>query len=100
MFAIAGVGGAKTLPPAPRLRILGIPNRWLFAVAASVFCVVVEIGLNALGQLTWDWRWWNARAPWLIVAFGYLTFFVVAFRVHDMTSVRRKAVTVGSIFAF
>jgi hypothetical protein len=56
--------------------------------------------LNAAGQLTWDWPWWNARAPWLIVVFGYLTFFVVGFWVHDMKTVRQKALTVAAIFAF
>jgi len=99
MFAIAGVVVAKTLPADPGLRILGLPNRWFIAVTASIFCVVIELGLNAVGQLTWDWPWWNARAPWLIVVFGYLTFFVVAFWVHDMPSIRRKAVTVAAIFA-
>jgi hypothetical protein len=99
MFAIAGVVVAKTLPADPRLRILGLPNRWLFAVAASVFCVFVELGLNAAGELTWDWPWWNARAPWLIVVFGYLTFFVVGFRVHDMPTIPRKVATVAAIFA-
>jgi hypothetical protein len=100
MFAIAGVVVAKTLPADPRLPILGLPNRWVLALAASVFCVVVEVGLNAIGQLTWDWSWWNARAPWLIVVFGYLTFFVVGFWVHDMPTVRRQAATVAAIFAF
>jgi hypothetical protein len=99
MFAVAGVVVAKTLPADPRLRILGLPNRWVLAVAASVLCVVVEIALNALGQLTWDWPWWNARSPWLILVFGYLTFFVVGFWVHDMPTVRGKATTVGAIFA-
>jgi hypothetical protein len=100
MFAITGVVVAKTLPADPRLRILGVPNRWVVAVAAAIFCVLVEVFLNAIGQLTWDWPWWNARAPWLIVVFGYLTFFVVGFWVHDMPSVARKAATVGAIYAF
>jgi hypothetical protein len=99
MFAVAGVVVAKTLPADPHLRLLGLPNRWVLAVAASVLCVVVEIALNALGQLTWDWPWWNARAPWLIVVFGYLTFFVVGFWVHDMPTVRGKATAVGAILA-
>jgi hypothetical protein len=100
MFAIAGVVVAKTLPTDPRVRVLGVPNRWAIAVAASIFCVLVEVFLNAIGQLTWDWPWWNARAPWLIVVFGYLTFFVVGFWVHDMPSVARKAATVGAIYGF
>jgi len=99
MFAVAGIVVAKTLPADRSMKILGIPNRWVLAVVASVFCVVVEIFLNAVGALTWDYSWWNARVPWLIIVFGYLDFFVVAFWVHDMPSVRKKALTVGSIFA-
>jgi uncharacterized BrkB/YihY/UPF0761 family membrane protein len=64
-----------------------------------VFCVFVEVLLNSVGALTWDYPWWNARAPWLIFMFGYLHFFLVAFWVHDMESVRKKAITVGAIFA-
>jgi len=99
MFAVAGIVVAKLLPRDRSLRILGLPNRFFIAVAASVFCVVVELFLNAVNALTWDYSWWNARAPWLIIVFGYLHFFVVAFWVHDMPSVRRKAATVGGIFA-
>jgi uncharacterized membrane protein len=100
MFACAGIVVAKTLPADRNLKILGLPNRWFIAVCGSVFCVVVELFLNAVGALTWDYWWWNVRAPWLIVVFGYLTFFVVSFWVYDMPSVRRKAVIVVSIFAF
>lgn len=97
MFAIAGITFAKMLPADRRLRILGIPNRLFFAVAGAIFCVIVEVLLNAAGALTWDYPWWNARAPWLIFLFGYLTFFLVSFWVYDMRSVRTQAVTVGAI---
>jgi len=99
MFAIAGVTFAKMLPADKRLRILGIPNRLFFAVAGSAFCVFVEILLNSVGALTWDYPWWNAGAPWLIFLIGYLTFFLVSFWVFDMDSLRKKAATVGVIFA-
>ncbi len=100
MFAIMGVVVAKTLPADRRSKILGLPNRWVLAVGASAIAVGVEILLNAVGALTWDYWWWNARMPWLIVVFGYLTFFVVAFWVHDMRTLRAKVITVSAIFAF
>ena len=100
MFACAGIVVAKTLPADRNLKIFGLPNRWFIAVCGSVFCVIVELFLNAAGALTWDYWWWNRRAPWLILVFGYLTFFVVSFWVYDMPSVRRKALAVGAIFAF
>src|SRR5512136_2399969 len=60
MFAIAGIAFAKMLPADKHFRILGIPNRLLFAVAGSAFCVLVEILFNSIGALTWDYPWWSA----------------------------------------
>ena len=99
MFAIAGIGFGKMLPKDKRMKVLGIPNRIFIAVAGAAFCVFVEVLLNAIGALTWDWPWWSASAPWLIFLFGYVHFFLVSFWVHDMESVKKKAITVGIIFA-
>jgi len=99
MFAIAGITFGKMLPPDKKLKILGIPNRLLIAVGGAAFCVFVEILLNSIGALTWDYPWWSASAPCLIFLFGYLTFFLVSFWVHDMQSIKSKAITVGVIFA-
>jgi hypothetical protein len=98
MFAVAGVAFGKMLPPDPKTRILGVPNRIAIAVAGSAFCVVVELWLNSIGALTWDYAWWSARAPWLIFLFGYLHFFLVSFWVHDMKTIRAKIMTVGIIY--
>jgi hypothetical protein len=100
MFAIAGIVFTKQLPRDPGTRILGLPNRLFVAFAGSVFCVLVECWLNAVGALTWDYAWWNLRVPWLIFLVGYLPFFVVTFWVYDMKSVRKKVTTVGAIYAF
>jgi hypothetical protein len=100
MFAIAGIGFGKMLPADKRLKILGLPNRWAIAIGGSAFCVFVEVLLNQVNALTWDYGWWSARAPWLIFLIGYLPFFLVSFWVHDMETVREKATTVGAIFAF
>jgi hypothetical protein len=100
MFAIAGVTFSKMLPPDKSLKVLGIPNRLVFAILGSIFCVIVELLLNATGALTWDYSWWNVGAPWLIFLIGYLPFFLVSFWVFDMPTVRQKAITVGSILGF
>ena len=100
MFAIAGVTFSKMLPPDKSLKVLGVPNRIVFAVLGSIFCVIVELLLNAASALTWDYAWWNVGAPWLIFLIGYLPFFLVAFWVFDLPTVRQKAITVGSILAF
>jgi len=91
MFAIAGVVWVKILPADRATRLLGVPSRWFLAIAGSVFCVVVEMLLNAAGALTWDYAWWGRSSPIPIVVFGYLPFFLVAFWVHDMDDVRRQA---------
>ena len=98
MFAIAGVVFSKMLPPDKTLKVFGIPNRLLFAVLGSAFCVFVEILLNQVNALTWDYPWWSAQTPWLIFLIGYLPFFLVSFWVHDMKRLRSKIITVSAIF--
>lgn len=98
MFAISGIVFVKLLPSNKSQTILGLPNRLFHAVAGSAFCVCVELILNHVGALTWDYPWWNARAPWLIFLLGYLPFFVVSFRVLDADKMRSKIIAVGAIF--
>ena len=98
MFAVAGITFGKMLLPDKKTKILGVPNRLFFAVSGAAFCVFVEILLNSIGALTWEYPWWSTRAPWLIFLIGYLTFFLVSFWVHDMKTIRSKAITVGAIF--
>jgi uncharacterized membrane protein len=100
MFAIMGIVVAKTLPRGPDMRILGMPNRWFMAGVGSAFAVLVEIWLNSIGQLTWDYWWWSARMPLLIFVFGYLWFFVFAFWVYDLPSLKQKARAVIALGAF
>ncbi len=100
MFAIAGIAFSKMLPADKKMKILGIPNRIFFAIVGAIFCVIVELILNAAGALTWDYTFWNLGAPWLIFLIGYLPFFLVSFWVFDMASVKSKAITVGSILGF
>jgi len=99
MFAVMGIVVAKTLPADPARRILGLPNRWLIALAASTFCVLIELWLNALNVLVWDNWWWNARMPWLIFLVGYLWFFAFAFWVHDLPTVPQKVRAVLALYA-
>jgi len=98
MFAFAGVVWSKMLLPDKSTKILGLPNRWFIAIAGSAFCVFVEVLLNAVDALTWDWPWWDTNTPWLIFLFGYLHFFVVAFWVHDMDTLKKKITTIGVIW--
>lgn len=100
MFAIMGIAAAYTLPKDKTLKILGLPNRIIYAAGYSIAAVIIEIILNAAGALIWDYSWWSISAPWLIFLIGYLPFFLVSFWVYDMESVRKKAITVGTILGF
>lgn len=99
MFAIAGVAFTKMLPADKSMRILGIPNRWFFVVANSIFCVFVEVLLNRADVLVWEYPWWNFPNVGLIVLFGYMPFMIVSFWVFDMERIRSKAAAVSTIFA-
>lgn len=100
MFAIMGIAAAYTLPQDRTLKILGLPNRIVYAAGYSIAAVIIEMILNAAGALIWDYSWWSISAPWLIFLIGYLPFFLVSFWVYDMESVRKKAITVGIILGF
>ncbi|MCP4600955.1 MAG: hypothetical protein GY847_10585 [Proteobacteria bacterium] len=100
MFSIMGIAAVHALPEDKKVRIMGIPNRLVFAVVFTTACVLVEVLLNMAGALTWDYSWWNTGAPWLIWLIGYFYFFLVCFWVHDMESVKKQGFTVGCILGF
>jgi hypothetical protein len=81
-FAINGVVFAKLLPAERSARMLGLPSRWVMAVALSLVSVGVELLLHADGVFHWYYWWWNVASFPVIVVFGYLTFYVVAFTVY------------------
>jgi hypothetical protein len=99
MFAVAGVVFTKMLPADKSLRILGIPNRWFFAVANAILCVFVEVLLNRADVLVWEYPWWNFPNIGLIFLLGYLPFMAVSFWVYDMEKIRSKIATVLAIYA-
>lgn len=100
MFAIMGIVATYVLPENKNIRIIGIPNRIFFAVGFSIVSVIVEYILNGIGVLTWEYSWWNVKAPWLIFFIGYLPFFVVSFWVYDMKSIKKQTITVSALLAF
>ncbi len=100
MFLIMGVACSIILPRDRNQKILGLPNRWFFMIVFTTLAVIVEIILNQFGALTWDYSWWNVKVPWLLWIAGYFYFFLVAYWVYDMKTIRAKAVTVGAILGF
>jgi len=99
MFAVAGIGWTKLLAPDKKTLYLGLPNRWAVGIFGSIFCVFVEYLLNSADALTWDYAWWGRSFPFLIFLFGYLWFFIFAFWVYDMPTMKGKLQAVGALWA-
>lgn len=99
MFAVSGIIFTKMLPKDKSLKILGVPNRWFFAVANAIFCVFVEVLLNRADVLVWEYPWWNFPNIGLIFLLGYLPFMAVSFWVYDMEKIRNKIAAVLVIYA-
>lgn len=99
LFAITGVVFVKMLPADRRMKILGLPNRWVLILGFSLLCVIVELFLVETGYFHWEYWWWNKPFIPLIVIFGYGTFFAVAAWVYDMGKNTSKQIRVVSTMA-
>lgn len=99
LFLISGIEFVKYLPEDRRMRILGIPNRWVFITGWSCFAVFVEVLLKRAGIFHWEYWFWNEPFLLPIVIFGYGTFFAVAAWVYDMPTHRRRFTVIGVMLA-
>ena len=100
MFLIAGIVFYYTLSPDPSEKILGINNRWFWAVGYSAFCVFIECILNAGGHLVWEYHFWERSfaGVWLIFVFGYFTFFAAINLVLNLRKIRQRILVLSSIY--
>ena len=100
MFAILGIIYANSLLEDKSEKILGIPNRWFFAITYAIFCVFIEALLNIGGHLVWEYPFWNLSFTgiWLIFFIGYFHFFVGALLVIGMRDDKNKKLAIGIIF--
>lgn len=95
MFSIAGLVMSKLLPADPQVKILGIPNRLLFALGNAAFFSIFEIFLAKTPAFVWVYPWWGAIPVFLSV---YIPFFLAAFYCFDW-SPRRQRRFIGTMFA-
>ena len=95
MFSIAGLALSKLLPPDPKLKILGMPNRLLFAIGNAAFFAIIEIFLARTPTFVWVYPWWGALPVFLTV---YIPFFLAAFYVHDWRP-KAQRIFIGLFFA-
>ena len=100
MFSISGIIYYHTLSSRREDKILGVPNRWFWAVAYAAFCVLVECLLNMGGHLVWEYSWWNRtfKGVWLIFLFGYFHFYVAIIFVLALKRLRTQVMAVSSLY--
>jgi hypothetical protein len=101
MFLILGIIYYHTLSDSKKAKILGLPEKWFWAIGYSIFCVFVECLLNIGGHLVWEYPFWylSFKGVWLIFFFGYFHFFLFAILVISLKSMKAKLTTVGIIYA-
>lgn len=95
MFSISGLVLSKLLPEDPKLKILGINNRLLFALANAALISIIEIFIAKTPTFVWIYPWWGAFPVFITV---YIPFFVAAFYGYDLPP-RLQRLTIGSLAA-
>ncbi len=91
MFSVVGIILARALPEDRKMRILGIPNRFFVPLVLALFCTFVEVLLNRLGVLVWEYRYWSWPHIWSVVINYSAPMFLMTW-VHDRLSMRTKVV--------
>jgi hypothetical protein len=99
MFTLLGIIFYHTLT-GKNIKILGIPEKWFWAVVYSAFCVFVECLLNIGGHLVWEYEYWylSWKGVWLIFLFGYFHFFFFANIVIGLSTIKKKIIAVSIIY--
>ncbi|MCM2309828.1 MAG: hypothetical protein NDI84_00375 [Steroidobacteraceae bacterium] len=100
MFAIVGIVYYKSIDEDRAAVVLGMPNRWFWALFYSAVSVVIELGLNKGGLLVWDYRWWNRGLIEVlpIFVFGYLWFYLAAKYAIERPTLRGKIMVPTMLF--
>jgi hypothetical protein len=101
MFSLAGIIYYNTLSENRESKILGIPNRFFWSAAYAAFCVFVECLLNVGGHLVWEYSFYRRTLTGVLPIFfaAYLPLFLSPMLVIGMKTIRRKIVSVMSIYA-
>jgi hypothetical protein len=101
MFLLAGYVYYYTLSETKDKKLLGINEKWFFAVIYSAFCVLVECILNYGGQLIWEYPWWSRSfgGVWLVFVIGYFSFYLGALIIISLKTMKSKLSMLGIIYA-
>jgi len=101
MFLLSGIVYYHTLSESTTEKIMGIPEKWFWAIGYSAFAVFIECLLNLGGHLVWEYSFWNLsfKGIWLIFFFGYFHFFCAIILVISLKTMKNKIKTVAVIYA-
>ena len=101
MFTLLGIIFYNTLTENKKVKILGIPEMWFWAIGYSIFCVFVECLLNIGGQLVWEYPFWylSLKGIPLIFLIGYFHFFCAAIWVITRKTMKAKISILVFIYA-
>ena len=101
MFLLSGIVYYHTLSESTTEKIMGIPEKWFWAIGYSVFAVFIECLLNIGGHLVWEYPFWNLsfKGIWLIFFFGYFHFFCAIILVISLKTMKNKIKTLVIIYA-
>jgi hypothetical protein len=101
MFLILGIIYYHTLSESKNERVLGLPEKWFWAIVFSAVCVFIECVLNIGGELVWEYPFWylSFKGVWLIFIIGYFQFFFYAAIVIGLKSMKARLTMVAIIFA-
>ena len=100
MFSLMGFVFYYSLSESTTEKILGIPEKWFFAVLLAATAVFVECILNLGGHLVWAYPFWNLsfKGVWLIFLIGYFHFFAAAIWVITRRTMKAKIAILGFIY--
>lgn len=100
MFALSGMIYYYTLSRKQNKVILGLPEKWFWAIGYAAFCVFIEVLLNIGGHLVWEYPFWNRSfgGIWLIFLFGYFHFYVAIIFVLGLKTLRQKLQALAAIY--
>jgi hypothetical protein len=101
MFTLLGIIFYNTLTENKKVKILGIPEMWFWAIGYSIFCVFVECLLNIGGHLVWEYPCWylSLKGIPLIFLIGYFHFFCAAIWVITRKTMKAKISILVFIYA-
>lgn len=84
----------QTVPEDPKLKIMGINNRILFAIGNAAFFSIFEIWLATTPAFHWVYPWWGAFPVFITV---YIPFFLAANYAYDWQP-KTQIRWIGSLF--